>query len=251
MEPITARLKALRSTAVPPISVRKMAEELGVPASTYAAYEDQAKFKKPILPLQLARQIADILEPRGVARAEVMQLAGLTGELASFSAAMPSEEDNEWLEIQGSVVAGVWREQSDWPLTERYLVRFGPSRYTREQRFGVKMEGSSMNRTIPPGSDLECLWVKFSPIPPQPGDLVIVERHAHDLVELTCKRLSMDGDEFVLLSESWEPEFQEPIRIGKPDENLFTDDEVRVIGIVLSAKLNLAPSNLDDRRLAR
>lgn len=233
------------------MSVRKMAEALGMPASTYAAYEDPAKFKKPILPLPLAKQIADVLEDRGVPRTDVLQLAGLTGEFSGYAAAMPTDEDNEWLEVQGSVVAGVWREQSDWPPTERYLVRFGPSRYTREQRFGVRMEGSSMNRTVPPGSDLECLWVKFSPIPPQPGDLVIVERHAHDLVELTCKRLAMEDDEYLLLSESWEPEFQEPIRIGRPDEDLFTDEEVRVIGIVLSAKLNLAPANLDDRRLSR
>lgn len=108
-----------------------------------------------------------------------------------------------------------------------------------------------MNRTIQPGADLECLRIRFSEISPQPGDLVIVERHRHDLVELTCKRLAMDGDEYVLLSESFEPEFQEPIRIGKPDGDLFTDDEIRVVGIVLSAKLDLAPKGLSQRRYKR
>ena len=87
--------------------------------------------------------------------------------------------------------------------------------------------------------------------PPQPGDLVIVERHVHDLVELTCKRLARDGDDFVLVAESTEPTFSEPIRLGRPDEGHFSDDEIRVVGIVLSAKLNLAPPNLDERRYPR
>lgn len=108
-----------------------------------------------------------------------------------------------------------------------------------------------MNRTIQPGADLECLWVKFSPVEPKPGDLVIVERKAHDLVEMTCKRLAMDGDEYVLLCESYEDEFQEPIRIGKPDNGDFSDDEIRVVGIVLSAKLDLAPKDLSERRFRR
>jgi len=108
-----------------------------------------------------------------------------------------------------------------------------------------------MSKTIQPGADLECLWVKFSPTPPHPGDLVIVERHNHDLVELTCKRLAMQGDDFVLLSESYQPEFQDPIVIGRPDGDLFTDDEIRVVGIVLSAKLDLAPRDLSERRYRR
>lgn len=250
MDLITARLKALRARAVPKLSVRGMADALGMPASTYAAYEDPAKYKKPILPLPLAKQIADILVERGIERAEVMQLAGLTGEYGSLSGEAAAV-DSEWLTVKGAVQAGVWKEQSDWPETEQYEVRFGPSKYAPNERFAVRMEGLSMNRTIQPGADLECLYVKFSPLAPKPGDLVIVERHAHDLVELTCKRLAMDGDEFVLHSESYEPEFQDPIRVGKPDDSDFTDNQVQVVGIVLSAKLDLAPKDLSERRYRR
>lgn len=244
MATLNERLKALRSRA-PKLSVRKMAAALDVPPSTYAAYEDPAKFKKPILPLDLAKRIADILEPYGIARNEVLGLAGITGEL---SATAPKPEDSQWLEVSGTVAAGVWRAQTEWPEAERYLVNFGKSKYQAAERFGVRMEGLSMNRTILPGSDLECLYVRFLPIPPKPGDLVIVERHAHDLVELTCKRLDMDGDEYVLRCESTEPEFQEPIRLGKPDPDVFVDNEIRVVGIVLSAKLDLAPKGLSERR---
>ena len=246
VETLNARLKALRVQSG--MSVRALAAALEVPSSTYAAYEDPAKFKKPILPLDLAKRIADVLEDRDVRRADVMALAGVTGELSALSDRRALGEDDEWVEVTGAVAAGVWRDQTDWPAAERYLVRFGHSKYPSEQRFGLRMEGMSMNRTILPGSDLECLWTKFSPMAPRPGDLVIVERNRHDLVELTCKRLAMDGEDYVLLCESTEPEFQEPMPIGRPDDSMFSDEEVRVVGIVLSAKLDLAPRDLSDRR---
>lgn len=251
MESVNSRLKGMRERASPKVSVRTMAELLGVPASSYAAYETEKKFKKPILPLDLAKKIADILEPRGIDRAEVLSLAGITGEFSALMAQRPQADQTEWLLVKGGVAAGVWKAAVDWPASEQYEVRFGKSEYTSEQRFGVRMEGKSMNRTIMDGADLECLYTRFSAIPPQPGDLVIVERKNHDLVELTCKRLDREGDQYVLRCESYEPEFQEPIFIGSPDNGQFTDDEVQVIGIVLSAKQDLAPRGLSDRRYRR
>lgn len=245
METLNAKLKALRVESG--LSVRALAIGLGMPPSTYSAYEDPAKFKKPILPLDLAKRIADKLEVCGIDRSRVLALAGLTGEL-SRAADPPAGEDEEWLEVNGAVAAGVWRAETDWPAAERYEVRFGPSKIPKAHRFAVRMEGLSMNRTIQPGADLECLWVKFSPTEPRPGDLVIVERHRHDLVELTCKRLAMVDDEYELRCESYEPEFQEPIKIGRPDGDMVTDYEIRVVGIVLSAKLDLAPRDLSERR---
>lgn len=252
VESVPDQLKALRARAQPKLSVRKIAEELGVPASTYAAYEDPKKFKKAIIPFDLAKKLATIFELRGIEKKDVLALAGLTGELEATIVEKPrATEEGEWLTVKGSVAAGVWREQSQWTESEQYSVRFGPSPFNLEHRFAVRMDGLSMNRTIQPGADLECLFVKFSPIPPRAGDLVIAERRNHDLVELTCKRLAMDGDEYVLLCESYEPEFQEPIRIGKPDADDFTDNEIAIVGIVLSAKLDLAPRDLSERRYRR
>ena len=105
-----------------------------------------------------------------------------------------------------------------------------------------------MNRTIPAGADLECVWIKFSNIEPKVGDLVIVERTAHDLTEMTCKRLDQDESGWLLRCESFEPEFQEAIRLPIPDPDVVIDDEIRVIGIVLSAKIDLAPAGLSQRR---
>jgi SOS-response transcriptional repressor LexA len=228
------RLKELRERAQPPISIRKMADALGMVHSTYAAYEDPKKFKKPILPFDLAKRIATVLAPRGIPSREVLALAGLQGG----DRALLEDTGEEELVVSGPVAAGIWREQADWPPEERYTLTVGPSPVRGAERFAVRMEGYSMDRTIPPGSDLECLRVTFGEIEPQPGDLVIVERHAHDLTEMTCKRLDRDGDEWVLRSESTRPEFQEAIRLGKPDEGLFVDNEIRVIGIVIKAHQN-------------
>lgn len=248
MEPIALQLKALRNRTQPKISSRDVATALDMPASTYAAYEDPKKYKKPVLPFQLAKSLAAIFAERGVPEAETLTLAGLTGELTAAVPAMPNGDEGEWVEVNGSVAAGVWKEQSDWPAAERYDVRFGPNRFRGAARFGLRMEGLSMNRTIPPGADLECIRVTFSQFEPKPGDLVIVERTNHDLTEMTCKRLDMDGDEWILRCESTEPEFQDFIRIGKPSTEYHHHEEARVVAIVVSAKLDLAPTGLSERR---
>lgn len=249
MESVSQKLKSLRELAQPRMSVRGMADALGVPHSTYATYENPAKFKKQILPLPLAQKIAAILEERGVNKNKVLELAGIPSELRSYlTSATENNGNDDWLTVSGAVVAGIWKEQADWPLAEQYDVRFGPSEYSKEKRFAVNMVGLSMNKTIPPGSDLECLWVKYSPIPPAPGDLVIVERRNHNLVEMSCKRLAFANGNYLLACESTEPEFQTPINIGPLGPDSFSGDEVRIVGIVLSAKLDLAPKGLGGRR---
>lgn len=71
------KLKALRERTSPHLTVRAMADKLGMPLSSYSRYETAAKFKKPYLPLKLARDIATILADHGVASEEVMALAGV------------------------------------------------------------------------------------------------------------------------------------------------------------------------------
>lgn len=71
------RLKKLRMAADPPISIRRMAEELGIGFPRYAYFEDSKRFKKRELPIDLTRKIAEVLALRGIAPAQVMLLAGL------------------------------------------------------------------------------------------------------------------------------------------------------------------------------
>lgn len=55
-----------------------MAEELDIGYSRYAYFEDEKRYKKASLPIDLTRAVADVLGRRGVDPAEVMKLAGLT-----------------------------------------------------------------------------------------------------------------------------------------------------------------------------
>ncbi|MCP3735652.1 S24 family peptidase [Sphingomonas sp. RP10(2022)] len=143
----------------------------------------------------------------------------------------------EVLWVQGAVAAGVWREQIAWPKDEWYQIEVGPPPRAGLERFAVRMDGYSMDRTIPPGSNLEAIRVAFGEVSPQDGDLVIVERRRHDLVEMTCKRLVQNGEMWELHCESTRAEFRDLVLpIGAPDAEALTDDETRVVGIVVNAQ---------------
>lgn len=77
MPSVGPKLKSLRLRAKPALTIRKMAEELGIGYSRYAYFEDAKRYKKPTLPLDLTRAIADVLDRHGIDPAEVMKLAGL------------------------------------------------------------------------------------------------------------------------------------------------------------------------------
>jgi hypothetical protein len=77
MKSAAEKLKELRLSAVPPISIRKMAEEAGIGFPRYSYFEDPKRYKKRELPIDVTRQIAAVLSQRGVDPAEVMLLAGL------------------------------------------------------------------------------------------------------------------------------------------------------------------------------
>lgn len=83
MTNVCEQLKALRLRDVPPLSLRRIAEELGVTHSRYVYFEDPKRFKKAALPIDLTRQIADVLQRYGVDPAEVMPLAGLSEDEAA------------------------------------------------------------------------------------------------------------------------------------------------------------------------
>ncbi|MGW8135406.1 LexA family protein [Sphingomonas zeae] len=154
-------------------------------------------------------------------------------------------KQTEVLMVQASVAAGVWREHADWPQDEWYPIEVGPPPFAGAERFAVRMEGRSMDKTIPPGSNLECVRVAYGHIEPQVGDLVIAERTAHDLTEMTCKRLDQDGEDWVLRCESTDPKFADGVlRIGRASIDHSSDDETRIIGIVVNAQ----QSHLNRRR---
>ncbi len=67
------RLKLLRERAG--LSMRAVSEALGWTLTRYQHYED--RYRRPYLPLDLARLLADVFAPRGVPAADVLALAGI------------------------------------------------------------------------------------------------------------------------------------------------------------------------------
>lgn len=147
----------------------------------------------------------------------------------------PPFKDTLW--VKGSVAAGVWREQIDWPQDEWYPIEVGLPSAPGVERFALRMDGFSMDKTIPPGSNLECIRVAFGEIDPQDGDLVIAQRKRHELIEMTCKRLVRTGDVWELKCESTKPEFRDMvINLGRADVDHSSDDETVIVGIVVNAQ---------------
>ncbi len=94
VEPAAIRLKALREAASPRLSVRKLADELGLPASSYAFYEDPKKFKKRYLPVELTKSLTPILTRYEIDLWDVLALGGLEkgADADDTSGSNPSED---------------------------------------------------------------------------------------------------------------------------------------------------------------
>lgn len=163
MDPVTIRLKRLREEAG--ISIRGLAEQLEMVSSTYAAYEDPAKFKKPILPLALARRIADRLGEAGIDPARVLELAGIGtgGALQLLPEEMADRLDAVLIpEVEVRFSMGGGSVIEDWPVIQmvpmsRAWLR-GLTRSPPDQLMIGRGEGDSMYPTI------------------QHGELVIIDR---------------------------------------------------------------------------
>ncbi len=137
----------------------------------------------------------------------------------------------------GKVAQGVWLEQTMEPDPHDYVPydRMAGDPGT-EDLFAVTPEGLSMNLEFTPGAMLICRRVPYGFQSIKSGDFVVVERANHELREMTCKQLVLDDEGVAWLhSKSDQPQFQQPIRVGRPDDDLHVDNEIHVIGKVIRA----------------
>jgi SOS-response transcriptional repressor LexA len=140
---------------------------------------------------------------------------------------------DEVLRVGGSVAAGVWREPSeDFASFEID----SPAPISSSKRFGMLVDGHSMNLFYEHGSVLDCVSIFANGVEPEPGDHVIVERVRPDgLRELTVKEFDRRDGRYFLVPRSTKPEFQSEIEIGAPSLDAIDGGyEVRVIGFVVS-----------------
>ncbi len=149
-----------------------------------------------------------------------------------------SEDDNTFLPlgpqlaIRGSVAAGkwlqVWENQGDLKtFTGRPDIAVSLS-----DRFGVLVEGDSMDEIYPHGTVLECVAAYvFGEV--TSGRRVVVQRRtfAGDL-EVTVKELLIDKDGVHwLVPRSRNPAFQMPVRMDQPGDDI---EQIEIIGVVVS-----------------
>jgi transcriptional regulator with XRE-family HTH domain len=138
------------------------------------------------------------------------------------------------LYVRGPVAAGVWHEvweepEDDWHTFTGRADVTAPLR----DRFGVRVEGDSMNDAYPAGTILECVsFLGGAEI--VNGKRVIVERLRVDgSREVTVKEYFRDdgGIEW-LVPRSINPAFQQPIRMDVQDDDVV---QVRIIGVVVGS----------------
>jgi hypothetical protein len=153
--PVAYRLKRLRESTEPRLSVRATAEQLGMPASTYAAYEDGNRFKKSLLPQDLTHQLADLFTRHGVARHLVLGLGGLdaSGALQQTPEGLADQLDAVLLpEVEVGYSMGGGSDISDYPVVQ--MVPFsrswlaGLTHSSPNHLFVARGDGDSMMPTL-------------------------------------------------------------------------------------------------------
>lgn len=210
---------------------------------------DQKKFKANFIAGKLNIAPARVTEMRNKERRvqpnEMEPLAELLGLTEKPSTKPRPVQSEDKVEYWGKVAQGIWLEQSLAPADpdEQQFVTYDRMKGdpAPTDLFAVEPEGTSMNVAFPdPRTRLICRRIVFGVGELVSGDYVIVERTAHDLREMTCKRVEIDADGcFWLHCESTDERWKnEKWKMGKPSLNHHTDREITVIAKVIRAVIN-------------
>ncbi len=154
------------------------------------------------------------------------------------NSALPDAGDGpDELVVNGSVAAGVWRETEHWNDERQFVIRL-PSPVPGARRFGLVVEGYSMDEEYQPGTVLDCISIYSGGVKPNSGDFVVVERTRSDgLRELTVKEYQEREGRFFLVPHSTKTEFK-PIEYPGPDRHderdPITGELIQVIAFVVA-----------------
>jgi transcriptional regulator with XRE-family HTH domain len=173
---ISRRLKQLRQRAG--LSIREVAHALGMEhGSSYQHYED--RYRKPLLPLELAQRLAPIFGAKGVDAAELYALAGVDG---SGVRALGGKNDDgalagtlriEELDVRASAGDGLTGENekviAEWRVPTE-VVRFYSTAPASELRL-ITVLGDSMEPTLQAGQRV--LVDTGDKLPSPPGVFVV------------------------------------------------------------------------------
>lgn len=139
------------------------------------------------------------------------------------------------LVVNASVEAGVFRQSEEWNDERGFVIEGSKPLIPNARRFGLAVEGASMDEFYEPGTVLDCASIFDVNIKPQSGDHVIVERVKPDgLRELTVKEYREEDGQFILMPRSKRNGFT-PVVLPGPMEGMIGDEQVRVIAFVVGA----------------
>ncbi|WP_159104348.1 LexA family protein [Sneathiella glossodoripedis] len=136
------------------------------------------------------------------------------------------------VEVMGTVQAGNFVEASQLRPSERKTLRIMPFKgsLAKIPLYALQVAGESMNRITPNGSYVICARFYDLQTEPKDGNIVVVHRRRHDLVEATCKILKIDEDGRPWLHPySTATDHQDPIDY-LADHGV---DEVEIVSLVL------------------
>jgi len=180
--PAARSLKALRNRAS--LSVRQLAQELGMGPSSYSYYEDG--FKGEYLPWDVVSKLVKVLPGLGnppVTDTEVQQLAGPLNSWATATkqtlipAPQTLQSPASWprdIPILGVSVGGSEGDfQMNFGSEPADFAKRPPALHRAGKVFALYVQGTSMSRWREPGQ-----LVYLDPVrPARPGDRVVVECH--------------------------------------------------------------------------
>jgi SOS-response transcriptional repressor LexA len=197
-------------------SAKSAAEAMGVSVATYIQHENGA---------------------RGYPAAKAQRYASFfrtTPEWLLYGRQVTNAQLGPQLSVKGAVAAGVWLEAEEWPHSE-WEAFTGRADITEPlaMRFGLRVEGQSMNLIYPEGTILECVrYLGDAPI--TNGKRVIVERKRfNDGTEATVKEYFKDDDGIEwLVPRSNNPAFQTPLRCDDPGEGI---ESIEITAIVVAS----------------
>lgn len=136
--------------------------------------------------------------------------------------------------IIGSIAAGVWKESLEYAeASHTYFTGRDNVQSPLRDRFGLRVEGDSMDLLFPPGTILECVnfWGDRDIANNQP---VIVQRRRSDgTLETTVKEYVRDKERIEwLVPRSRNPAFQALFRCDDPGPDV---EEVVIIATVIAS----------------
>jgi len=216
---------------------------------------------RQIMPMRYPLRLAQHRKTRGLTQAKLAEMLGVEqptvqrweagtrtpdlddiGNIADALQVTPGElfrmpnitDSGPPLYVKGAVAAGVWREAYEWEDTD-WVPFTGRSdlSYPMEFRFGLRVEGDSMNQIYPHGTIVECVSA-MGGIEIVSGKRVIILRRREDLeFEATVKELIIEKDgTHWLVPRSDNPAFQAPVKIDGPEPGII---ETRIIAVVVGS----------------